>query len=103
MTDEFDVPTEDQNPQFTFTNYPVNATESVVQTVTFGPAVEEFQLLVTVDPNTGILEVLVGNGPSHEEAPTAVSEVLAGVANVIASLNDNPEYWASISKLDSPD
>lgn len=76
--------------------YPVDGNESEVVSTIFGPLSEEFALLITINPATGDLGVVVGNSTPADEVPVSVPYVLRGVADAIEGLATSPDFWMSV-------
>lgn len=83
-----------------FENYPVDGAEtSVRELVAFGPASDDFAILIELDPSGGPLRITVGNGPTHEDAPRLLGETLHDIADAVADLANNEEYWVALAAL----
>lgn len=88
-----------QGTDFDFRNYPADGTEGELREIIFGSGSDTFSLLIEVDPSGGPLQMTVGNGPPHEDAPRALAEVLRDMAELVESMEDNEEYWNALDAL----
>ena len=89
----------DDDVAMVYENYPVDGVEAIIKTVNVGPIGEDFVILIEFNPLEGPLRVTVGNGPTHEEAPTIVAKTLRDVADAIEDLQDMPEYWTKVREI----
>ena len=68
-------------------NYPAREVHSDIRSVTFGPATDEFQILISVDPSeSGGITLTVGNGPDDADLPQALSSVFRELADIMDDL-----------------
>lgn len=81
---------------FHLENFERNGDETVIRTMVFGPAVDEFVIAISVDPDSSELSVTIGNGPETYDVPLVVPDVLREVAGIIEDLGTSPEFWMSV-------
>lgn len=83
-----------------FQNYPVDGDETAIrEQVGFGPASEDFAVLVELNPTGGPLRITVGNGPPHEDAPRLIGQALHDIADAIEDLENTQAYWDALTEL----
>lgn len=77
-----------------FENFPRQGSEIGFRSAIFGPATRKVNLLVTVDPYEGRVDVVLGNGPTNDEAPEATVELM----EMVIELLRDPQFvqhWAA--------
>lgn len=72
--------------------YPHAGTESIIRNVVFGPASDKFAYLIEMHPETGVLEVTIGNSPATSELPEQMSIMLREVADEMEKLAQTPQF-----------
>ncbi len=75
-----------------WTNYPQEGSDAAMREVWFGPPSSNVAILIEYDIDEDHLEVTVGNGPSHDEAPEGVAGLLRDVASIVSTMGESDEY-----------
>ena len=76
----------EEEVNLTLRNYPASGVEGAVADVTFGPASEDFRVLITMAGASGDIDVVVGNGPPTEQLPDILPNILRELADIIEDL-----------------
>ncbi len=77
-----------------FENFPRQGSDIAFRSAIFGPATSTVNLLITVDPHKGRVDIVLGNGPVNDEAP----EATAGLMETVIGMLRDPQFtqhWAA--------